>query len=84
MSNNYDEIYKSLSLENIAVIFYEHIKCIGRGGGDCDSCRLNDIKIEGHSVGCLKLKNIGMQKIADILYVAAKELKEEKDGKNNR
>ena len=64
MTDIYNDISNTFSFKDIAVIFSAHLKCLDCGS--CDKCILNDNKIEGHRVGCLKLRDIAMQKIVDI------------------
>jgi hypothetical protein len=63
MDNNVD-IYNGLSMSDVAIIFSIYLKC--HEYGTCDNCVLNEHKINGHRVGCLKLRDIAMQKVIDI------------------
>lgn len=77
MTDIYNDISNSLSFKDIATIFSAHLKCLECGG--CDNCILNENKIEGYRIGCLKLRDIAMKKIIDIFGD-----KGVVDGKNNR
>ena len=59
----YNEVYNSLSLKDIVIIFNSFLQC--PENGTCGNCALNEIKFKGHSIGCLKLRDIAMQKIAN-------------------
>lgn len=57
------EISNNFSLEDIATIFSAHLNCPDRG--DCEGCVLNETKIAGRRVGCLKLRDMAMQDIVN-------------------
>lgn len=65
-----NDVYNSLSFKDITSIFSAHLKC---PDGDCDKCILNEYKINGHRVGCLRLREIAMQRIVDLF--GGKEVK---------
>jgi hypothetical protein len=60
----YKEVYDSLNFKDIAIIFKSFLQCPESGG--CEKCVLNENKIQGHRIGCLKLRDIAMQKVIDI------------------
>lgn len=58
------ELCEELSLRDVMAIFSAHLNCPDSNG--CDNCILNENKIEGHRVGCLKLRDMAMQRIVDM------------------
>lgn len=56
-------IFNDMSFQDIATIFSAHLQC--PDGVDCDECILNENKVNGYRVSCLRLRDIAMQRIVE-------------------
>ena len=56
-------ISNGLLLNSIDIIFSAHLKCLENS--NCDKCILNEARVDGHRIGCLKLRDMAMQKVID-------------------
>lgn len=56
--------HKELSSAEISTIFATFLKCPDYD--DCKNCLLNDCRLDGHSIGCFKLRDLAMRKTIEI------------------
>lgn len=57
---------KELSSNDIITIFSTFIDCPNNNDECCDNCILNDNWLNGHRIGCLKLRDLAMQRVIEI------------------
>lgn len=63
MGNNLNISINTL-LSNVDIIFSAHLKCAECN--TCDNCILDNARIDGHPIGCLKLRDLAMQSVVEV------------------
>lgn len=67
LNKDFKDFNELLSTNDIANIFSIHLNCpLEDNEEGCDSCILNDARLNGHRIGCFKLRDLAMQKVIDI------------------
>lgn len=55
---------KKLSPKEIAIIFATFLKCPDYD--NCENCLLNNCRLDGHRIGCFKLRDLAMRKTIEM------------------